>query len=90
MIGAGNLSNCSPDICCLCGPTIEFFGNSIGITELIVDGLPANVGIGIVSLFCLSSLRKETPNLQLEELILVLFVVRKSEFLDDDLGKNQT
>ena len=29
-----------------------------GINELIVDGLPANVGIGIVSLFCVSSLAK--------------------------------
>ena len=48
MIGVGNLSNCSPDICCLCGPNIEFFGNYTGIIELIVDSLPANVGIGIV------------------------------------------
>ena len=35
-------------------------------------------------------LRKESPTLQLEELILVLFVVRQSEFLEDDLGVNQT
>ena len=31
------------------------------IIELIVDGLLANVGIGIVSLFCLSSLAKTSP-----------------------------
>ena len=36
-------------------------------------------------------LRKESPTLQLEELILVLFVVCKTEFfLEDDLGVNQT
>ena len=54
--GVGNLSNCSSEICCLCGPIIEFCGNFTGTNELIVDGLPANVGIGIVPLFCLSSL----------------------------------
>ena len=32
-----------------------------GSNELIVDGLPAHVGIGIVSLFCLSSLVKRVP-----------------------------
>ena len=56
--GVGNLSNCSSDICCLCGLTIEFCGNSTSILELTVDGLLANVGIGIVSLPCLSSLVK--------------------------------
>ena len=50
------LSICSSDICCLCCTTIEFCGNSTSMKELEVDGLPANVGIGIVSLFCLSSL----------------------------------
>ena len=40
--------------------------------------------------FVCRPLRKESPTLQLEELILVLFVVRKSEFLEDDLGVNQT
>ena len=35
-------------------------------------------------------LRKESPTLQPVELILVLFVVRKGDFLDDDLGVNQT
>ena len=70
---------------------MEFCGNSTGVNELIVDGLLANVRIGIVFLFCLSSLlRKESPTLQLEELILVLFVVRQSEFLKEDLGVNQT
>ena len=34
-------------------------------------------------------LRKESSTLQLKELILVLFVVRKNEFLGDDLGVNQ-
>ena len=34
---------------------MEFFGKSTGITELIVDGLRANVGIGIAStLFVIS------------------------------------
>ena len=60
--GSGNLSNCSSDICCLCYSTIEFCGISTSITELIVDGLPANVGIGIVSLFCLSPLAKRVPD----------------------------
>ena len=54
--GLGNLSNCSSKIFCLRGPNMEFFGNSNGINKLIVDGLPANVRIGIVSLLCLSSL----------------------------------
>ena len=40
---------------------MDFRGNSTGIVELIVDGLPANVGIGIVPLFCLSSLAKRVP-----------------------------
>ena len=35
-------------------------------------------------------LRKEFQTLQLEELILVLIVVRQCEFLEDDLGVNQT
>ena len=49
--GFGNLSNCSSEICCLCCPAIEFCGNFTGIIELIVDGLPANVGTGFVPLF---------------------------------------
>ena len=49
--GLGNLSNCISGICCLCCPTIEFNENCTGIEELIVDGLLANVGIGIVPLF---------------------------------------
>ena len=60
--GSGNLSNCSSDICCLCCPTKEFCGNPTGINELTVDGLPATVSIGIVSLFCLSSLAKRVPD----------------------------
>ena len=56
----------------------------------MVDGLLANVGIGIVSLLCLSSLAKSVPKLYPVELILVLFVVRTGEVLDDDLGVNQT
>ena len=35
-------------------------------------------------------LRKESLSLLLVELILVLFVVRKTEFLEDDLAVNQT
>ena len=57
--GLGNLSSCNSDICCLCCPTIEFCGISTGINELMVDGRLANVGIGIVPLFCSSSLAKE-------------------------------
>ena len=57
----GNLSNCISDICCLCCPTIGFCGISTGINELIVDGLLANIGIGIVPLFCSSSLAKDVP-----------------------------
>ena len=34
---------------------MQFYRNSTGTVELIVDGLLANVGIGIVSLLCLSS-----------------------------------
>ena len=34
-------------------------------------------------------LGKVSPTLQLEELILYLFVVRKNEFLEDDFGMNQ-
>ena len=60
--GSGNLSNCGSDICCLCGPTIEFCKNFTGTVELMVDGLLANVGIGIVPLFCLSSLVKGVPD----------------------------
>ena len=44
---------------------------------------------GIVSTFCLSSLAKESPTLWLVELILVLFVVRKGEYLEGDLRVNQ-
>ena len=62
--GLKNLSNCSSEICCLCSPTIEFCGNSTGIKELTLDGLLANVGIGIVSLFCLSSFAKRVPVLE--------------------------
>ena len=55
------MSNCSSYICCLCCPSIGFCGISTGINELMVNGLPANVGIGIVPLLCLSSLAKEAP-----------------------------
>ena len=58
--GVGNLSICNSDICCLCCPTMGFCGNS-SISELMADGLLANVGIGIVPLFCSSSLAKEVP-----------------------------
>ena len=49
--GLGNLSNCSSDICGLRCPHKEFFGNSTGVNELMVDGRLAKVGIGIVPLF---------------------------------------
>ena len=39
--------------------------------------------------FACHLLRKESPSLSLVELALVLFVVRQSEFLEDDLGVNQ-
>ena len=39
---------------------------------------------------CLYFVCHLSPTLRLEELILVLFVVRQSEFLEDDLGVNQT
>ena len=35
-------------------------------------------------------LRQGSPTLQLVEVILVLFVVRNGEFVEDDLGVNQT
>ena len=40
---------------------MEFCGKSTGIVELIIDGLPATVGIGNVPLF-LSSLAKRVPD----------------------------
>ena len=43
-----SLSNCSSDIGCLCCPTIEFCRISSSLLELIVIGLVANIGIGIV------------------------------------------
>ena len=46
--GIGNLSNRKSDISSLCCPTIELCRISTGIEELIVGGLLANVGIGIV------------------------------------------
>ena len=55
IVDQGILSNCNSDICCLCCPTKEFCGNSTGINEMTVDGLPANVGIGNVPQCCLSS-----------------------------------
>ena len=61
--GVGNLSNGSSEICSLYGPTIEFCKNSTAIVELTVDGLLANVGIGIVSLLCLSSIAKDVPDI---------------------------
>ena len=54
--GVGNLSNCNSDICCLCCPTTQFCGNSTSIVELVVNGLDAKVGIGIVPQFCPSPL----------------------------------
>ena len=53
------MSNCSSDMSCLRCPTTGFCRISTGIDELMVDGLVANVGIGIVPLYCSSSLVKE-------------------------------
>ena len=83
--GVGNLSNCSSDICCLCCPTIEFCGISTGNNELTVDGLLANVGIGIVP----RCLRERSLSLLLVELILSLSVSHNDAFLEVDLGVDQ-
>ena len=72
--GVGDLSNCSSDICCLCCPTIEFCGISTRNNELMVHDLLANVGIGILPLFCSPSLAKEVLFQLLVELILSLLV----------------
>ena len=90
--GLRNLSNSSSDICCLCCATIEFCGNPTGINELIVDGLPANtyVGIGIVSILFVISCDKSPRPCGLWIWSSFLFVVRKGELLEEDLGENQT
>ena len=44
-----------------CCHTAGFCGNSTNILELTIDGLPANVSIGNVPLFCSPSLAKEVP-----------------------------
>ena len=59
--GVGNSSICSSDICCLCCPNMEFCRISTGNNELMVDGLLADVGIGIVPSIRSSSLAKEVP-----------------------------
>ena len=83
IVGWENLSNCNSGICCLCCPTTS-------IVELIVDGILANVGIGIVSLLCLSSLVKKVPvPIACGTDPVSLLVLRKSEFLEDDIGMNQ-
>ena len=70
---------------------MEFCGNSTGINELIVDGLPANVGTGIVPLFCLSSLVNKVPVPSACGTGPCSFCgARKGEFLGDDLGVDQT
>ena len=45
--GLRNLSICSSDSCGLCCPTTYFCGISTGCLELVVNGLGANMGIGI-------------------------------------------
>ena len=47
--------------CCLFLSTIEFCGISTGFQELMVDGLLANVRIGIVPLICSSFLATSLP-----------------------------
>ena len=57
----------------------EFYGKTTGIDELTVDGLPANSILFVIS--C-----EKSPVPAAVELILVLFVVRKGEFLHDFFG----
>ena len=46
--GVGIISNWSSEICSLCWSAKEFCGISAGSEEFMVDGLPVNIGIGIV------------------------------------------
>ena len=82
------MSNCSSDICGLCCQTIEFCGISTGIVELVVNGLVANVGIGIVPPFRSSSLATEVPDPIARETDPVSVGVFFCEFLDNDFGTN--
>ena len=73
-----------------CCPTIEFSGMSTGKNELVVDGLLANVGIGIVPLFRSSSFAKELPvPIACGTDSFSLWVSCDGEFLDDDFETNQ-
>ena len=54
--GLGNASNCSSDFCCLCCPTTYFCGVSTGCVKFVVNGLDANIGIGIAPKSCPSLL----------------------------------
>ena len=74
-------------ICQIAAPKFAVFAVQPKNSAVTPPVFLANVGIGIVSLLWLSS---ESPTLSPVELILVLFVVRKGEFLDDDLGMKQT
>ena len=57
----------------------------------MVDGLGLQMSaLELCRYFVCHVLRKESPTLQPVELILVLFLVRKGDFLDDDLGVDQT
>ena len=67
---AGNLSKCSSEICCLCCPTIEFCGISTRNNEFMVDGLLANVGVGIVPYLDLHLFWQESLSHYALELIL--------------------
>ena len=68
---------------------VIFCGNSTSILELIVDGLPANVSIGNVPLFCSSSLAKEVPVPIARGTVLSLLVSHNNEFLEKNFGANQ-
>ena len=68
---------------------MEFCGISTGIIELMVDGLLASVGIGIVPLFCSSSLARKVPVPIVCGTDPVSLVSYNGEFLDDDFGTNQ-
>ena len=96
------MSNSGSNICYLCCPKKEFRGNPTGIVELAVNGFVANVGIGIVPLFCLSSLVKIDPvpvacgttprSLGLNSLMTISGRIkrRKRKFHCDACGKRQT
>ena len=69
---------------------MEFCGISTGVNELMVDGFLAHVGIGIVPLFCSSSLANEVsvPIARGTDSVSLL-VSHNNEFVEKDFGANQ-